>query len=127
MEQASASSTIRAGYAAREREILELDGISGKGKNRLQAVLRMEQVLQQNRPGATEFQHHVDRKGTVVFSLQGGARIRDNGEDVLFSASSESAKQAALAYARKKWGKNLELFGNKIMKSAQRERISPER
>lgn len=125
--QASASSTTRAEYAAREREILELEGISGKGRTRLQAALRMEQVLQQNRLRSTEFQHYVDRKGTVIFSLQGGARIRDNGEDVLFSAGSESAKQAALAYARKKWGKNLELFGNKIMKTAQRKRISPER
>ncbi|MDL2316323.1 relaxase/mobilization nuclease domain-containing protein [Desulfovibrio sp. OttesenSCG-928-A18] len=117
----------RAEYVVRERAVLEMGGISGKAKIRLQAVLRMEQVLQQNRLGVTECQHHVDRKGTVIFSLQGGARIRDNGEDVLFSAGSESAKQAALAYARKKWGKNLELFGNKIMKTAQRERISPER
>lgn len=87
----------------------------------------MEQVLHQNQLGVTEFQHHIDRKGTVVFSLQDGARIRDNGEDVLFSASSESAKQVALAYARKKWGKNLELSGNKIMKKARLERTSPER
>ncbi len=127
LDQASASATRKAEYAAREREILELDGISGKGKTRLQAVLRMEQVLQQNRLGATDFRHHIDRKGAVVFTLQDGASVRDNGEDILFSARSESAKQTALAYARKKWGKNLELSGNKIMKKARLERTSPER
>ena len=114
LDQASASSTTQAGYAAREREILELDGISGKGKTRLQAVLHMEQVLQQNRPGATEFQHHIDRKGTVVFTLQDGASVRDNGKDILFSARSESARQTALLYARTKGGKQVMLEANRI-------------
>ncbi|MDL2314082.1 relaxase/mobilization nuclease domain-containing protein [Desulfovibrio sp. OttesenSCG-928-C14] len=116
MEQASASSTIRAGYAAREREILELDGISGKGKNRLQAVLRMEQVFQQNNLGTSEFQHHIDRKGTVVFTLRDGACVRDSGEDVLFSVGSESAKQAATLYARKKWGQQVVLEKNRLVR-----------
>lgn len=116
MEQASAGSVTRAGYAAREREILELDGISSKGKNRLQAVLRMEQVLQQNNLGTSEFQHHIDRKGTVVFTLRDGACVRDSGEDVLFSIGSESAKQAATLYARKKWGQQVVLEENRLVR-----------
>ncbi|MDL2290632.1 relaxase/mobilization nuclease domain-containing protein [Desulfovibrio sp. OttesenSCG-928-F20] len=122
LEQASASSVPQAGYAAREREILELDGISGKGKNRLQAVLRMEQVLQQNRLGGIDFRHHIDRKGTVVFTLQEGGSVRDNGEDILFSARSESAKQAALLYARKKWGKQVVLEDNRLIRHEAPER-----
>lgn len=127
MDQASTSSVSRAEFAAREREILEQDGISGKGKTRLQAVLRMEQVLQQSSLGSAEFQNHIDGKGTVVFTLQDGARIRDNGEDILFSVSSEPAKQAALLYARKKWGKSLEFSENRIMKKTRLERTSPEK
>lgn len=122
LEQASASSAPQAGYAAREREILELDGISVKGKTRLQAVLRMEQVLQQNRLGGIDFRHHIDRKGTVVFTLHDGGRVRDNGEDVLFSASSDSARQAALLYSRKKWGKRVVLEENRLTRQEAPER-----
>jgi hypothetical protein len=108
-EQTSSASVARAEYAVKERALLEQEGISTKGKNRLQSVLRMEQ-------GAENFRHHVDRKGTVVFTLQDGASIRDNGKDILFSAGSESAKQTALLYARKKWGKALHVEENKIMR-----------
>ena len=108
-EQALSASVARAEYAGKERAILGQEGISARGKNRLQSVLRMEQV-------AADFRHHVDRKGTVVFTLPDGASIRDNGKDILFSAGSESAKQTALQYARKKWGKSLHVEENKIMR-----------
>lgn len=114
-EQASAGSVTRAEYAARERAVLELDGISGRGKNRLQSVLRMEQVT-------ADFRHRVDRKGTVVFTLQNGASVRDNGADILFSAGSESARQTALLYARKKWGKRIMLEANRIVRQQEQNR-----
>lgn len=114
-EQASAGSMTRAEYAARERAVLELDGISGRGKSRLQSVLRMEQVT-------ADFRHRVDRKGTVVFTLQNGASVRDNGTDILFSAGSESARQTALLYARKKWGKRIMLEANRIVRHQEQNR-----
>ena len=114
-EQASAGSVTQAEYAARERAVLELDGISGRGKSRLQSVLRMEQVT-------ADFRHHVDRKGTVVFTLQNGASVRDNGADILFSAGSESARQTALLYARKKWGKRIMLEANRIVRHQEQNR-----
>lgn len=106
----------RAEYAAKERAILENSDISGKGKKRLHAVLRMEQV-------ATDFQHHVDRKGTVVFTLQDGGKIRDSGTDILFSANSETVKQIALHYAQKKWGKQIKLEGNMIARHEKLEQV----
>lgn len=114
-EQVSAGSVTRAEYAARERAVLELDGISGRGKSRLQSVLRMEQVT-------ADFRHHVDRKGTVVFTLQNGSSVRDNGTDILFSAGSESARQTALLYARKKWGKRIMLEANRIVRHQEQNR-----
>ena len=113
--QASAGSVARAEYAARERAVLELDGISGRGKNRLQSILRMEQV-------ATDFRHRVDRKGVVVFTFQDGASVRDNGVDILFSAGSESVRQTALLYARKKWGKRIMLEANRIVRQQEQDR-----
>lgn len=52
----------RAEFAAKERAVLEMDGISGKGKSRLQSVLRMEQVV-------GGFQHHVDRMRPIFCKL----------------------------------------------------------
>lgn len=109
----------RAEYAAKERTVLELDGISGKGKSRLQAVLRMEQVLQNSVGGDSGFRHHVDHKGTVVFTLEDGGSIRDSGGDILFSARSESARQAAVLYARKKWGRQIVLEENRIIRQQE--------
>ena len=113
--QHGAEQAARAEYAAKERALLEQEGINAKGKNRLQAVLRMEQV-------ADGFRHHVDRKGTVVFTLQDGSSVRDNGKDVLFSSSSESARQTALFYARKKWGKRIMLKVNRIVRQQEQNR-----
>ena len=107
--------SARVEQAAKERAILEQGDISARGKNRLQAVLRMEQV-------AKDFRHHVDRKGTVVFTLQDGGKVRDNGKDVLFSVNSESARQTALLYARKKWGKRITLEENRIVRQEAPER-----
>lgn len=97
----------RVEVAARERAVLEMDGISGGGKSRLQSVLRMEQI-------AVDFRQYVDRKGAVVFTFQDGTSIRDSGIDILFSAGSEPARQLALLYAQKKWGKGIQLEGNGI-------------
>ena len=107
--------SARVEQAAKERAILEQDGISARGKTRLQSVLRMEQV-------AKNFRHHVDRKGVVVFTLQDGGKVRDNGKDILFSANSEPARQTALLYARKKWRQRITLEENKIVRQEAPER-----
>lgn len=106
--------SARADYAAKERTLLERDDISTKAKRRLQAVLRMEQV-------AEDFQHHVDRKGTVVFTFQDGGKVRDSGKDIIFSAGNEVARQTALLYARKKWGKQIILEENKVIQAPRKQ------
>lgn len=105
----------RAEFAAKERAVLEMDGISGRGKSRLQSVLRMEQVTD-------GFRHHVDRKGAVVFTLQDGSTVRDSGKDVLFSAANDHARKIALQYAQKKWGKQTVLEANKIVRQQEQNR-----
>ena len=90
---------VQAEYAVKEREIFEMDGIDGKGKSRLLAVLRMEQIVQENHLASEKIPHHVDRKGSVVFTLHDGGLIRDKGQEVLFSTHSDSARHAALLYA----------------------------
>jgi hypothetical protein len=109
-------SAIKADYAVKERAALELEGVSGKGKKRLLAVLRMERLVAGK--GLDGFQHTVDSKGAVVFALSGGGKIRDTGGEVLFSPDSE---RIALLYAQKKWGKGICLEGNRLFREPERE------
>jgi hypothetical protein len=112
---------IRAEYAARERAALETEGITGKGRNRLLAVLRMESLAAEERQAGQPaliagFQHEIDHKGTVIFTLPGGGVIRDSGKELFFSGNDEVVHHAAVRYAQKKWGKNLRIEGNKIVR-----------
>jgi len=106
-------------YAAKERAALELEGVSGKAKKRLLAVLRMERLATEGTLAG--FQHRVDHKGAVIFTLSGGGVIRDEGKELFFSARDDAARRIALAYAQKKWGRCIILEGNHIMREQKRE------
>lgn len=82
----------------------------------------MEQIVQENHLASKKIPHHVDRKGSVVFTLHDGGLIRDKGQEVHFSPHSDSARHAALLYARKKWGKQLALEENRILRHDARDR-----
>jgi hypothetical protein len=114
-------SAVRADYAARERAALELENVSGKAKKRLLAVLRMERLATEESGLFSGFQHTVDGKGAVIFTLPGGGVIRDQGKELFFSARDEAARHIALAYARKKWGKGICLEGNRLFREPERE------
>ena len=111
--------SVKAEYAAKERAALELEGVSGKAKKRLLAVLRMERLTAEGT--LTGFQHKVDHKGAVIFTLSSGGVIRDEGKELFFSARDEAARCVALAYAQKKWGRDIILEGNHIMREQKRE------
>lgn len=122
---------IRAEYAAREIATLENENVSNKGKKRLLAVLRMEQLAAEEgmsggTPRIRDFSATVDRKGMVIFTLPDGGRIMDNGRELFFSGNDEAARRIAVRYAQKKWGKGLHIEGNKIVrlkKKLDREQI----
>jgi len=107
----------RADHAAKERAALELEGMSGKAKKRLLAVLRMERLVAEK--GLEGFQHKVDSKGAVIFTLSGGGKIRDTGGEVLFTKDRE---HLAVQYAQKKWGLGIIVERNHIMRDQKRER-----
>ncbi len=112
--------SLQAGYAGRAREIQEREDLSSRSKARLQACIRMEKALPH-----TAFRQRIDHKGTVIFSLADGAHIRDNGRDIFFTAGSENARQAALRYARQKWGRNLHCDGCRIIRQPEQVRERP--
>ena len=96
-------------------------------KKQLLAVLRMEQLAAEEATTGKEaqirgFSASVDRKGIVIFTLPGGGRILDSGKELFFSGNNEAAHEVAVRYAQKKWGKQIALEGNKIVR-----RTTPER
>ena len=123
---------LKAAQATEERSVLENTSLSGKGKTMLMAVLRMEQLAEEERlngqtvghtaPFISGFRHTVDHNGTVTFTLPGGGKVMDKGWELLFSARDDAAKETALRYARKKWGKEILLEGNCILREQVRER-----
>lgn len=130
-EQFSGRAVLQAEQAATERIVLENTDLTGKGKTRLLAVLRMEQLAEEERrntratgqasPLISGFRHMVDRKGTVIFTLPAGGRIMDTGKELLFSSQDSAAQQVVLAYARKKWGHAITIEENKICREPSRD------
>ena len=111
--------TVKADFATQQRSALENPALSGKGKTRLLAVLRMEQIAVEQ---GLQITHRVDGKGTVVFTLGNGGSIRDTGKEVLFSAHDKAAQAVAICYAQKKWGKAARLEGNVLRREVALEK-----
>lgn len=130
-EQFTDRNAARAAQASAERAVLESETLSGKSKPRLLSLLRMEQLAEEERrtglkaeqsvPAVSGFRHFVDSKGTMIFTLPGGGRIMDTGRELFFSSQDQAAKNVALDYARKKWGKAVQLEGNRICRTQSRE------
>lgn len=66
--------------------------------------------------------HQIEYTSSLVFTLQDGASIRDTGRDILFSVRSEAAREVALLYARKKWGRPTRLETNRIVRQELQDR-----
>ena len=119
---------VRAEYAGKEVAALENEKVSAQGKKQLLAVLRMEQLAAEEGATGGNAQIHgfsatVDRKGIVIFTLPGGGRILDGGQELFFSGNNDAARHVAVRYAQKKWGKRTVLEGNKIIRQPEPERV----
>ncbi|MES9995740.1 TraI/MobA(P) family conjugative relaxase [Desulfovibrio aminophilus] len=117
-----AAATLR--HAQKERAVLENEGLSAKGKRRLQAIIRMEQVLirMESSIANPAVEYRIDKTGAVIFTLPTGGTIRDTGREVRFSANDAEAETIAGHYALKKWGKAISISGNRILRVNSMER-----
>lgn len=127
----ASKTAIRAEYAEKERKLQERDDISHKGKKKLQAFLRMEQITAEARAEGRELgevKRRINGKGIVIFTLESGGTIRDTGKEVFFSSHDKKAQQIAERYAAKKWGKRVVLDKGRIIFAQEREqeRQTPE-
>ena len=131
------TTAVKADFATQQRTALEREDLSGKGKTRLLAVLRMEELAAEEQarsinttapPLFTGVTQRIDNKGTVIFTLPSGGTVRDTGKEVLFFAHDKAAGEAARQYAVKKWGKAVRLESNVLCRDVLPERDGePER
>ncbi|MEG6591783.1 hypothetical protein V6C16_02120 [Desulfovibrio sp. 1188_IL3213] len=105
------NSSVKIDYLQKERAVLEHEGLAAKAKRRLQAILRMEQVVSVS--GKSSVTSRVDKNGAVIFALPSGGAIRDSGNRLSFSANNKEAETLALQYARKSGVKESTLRGMK--------------
>ena len=52
----------------------------------------------------------IDGKGTIIYALPDGGKIRDSGWEITFNSKSGHAKTLAVEYASNKWA------GNKVIR-----------
>ena len=132
---------VKAEYAERQVQALREEDLTRKGKTHLLAYLRMEEVLREAVlrgqlppvPSIEGMTRSVDGKGAVVFILPGGGKVRDTGQEVLFSGQDELTEQIAMLYARKKWGPRVRMDKGSLVFDAEagtkkeHEQAAPER
>lgn len=116
---------LKAEYAEKESTLQERGDISASGKKQLQAFLRMEQTAAEASAAGQDLgkiTRRIDGKGIVIFTLESGGSIRDTGKELFFSSYDEKARQVAVLYAGKKWGKHLAVEKGHITFQAERQR-----
>jgi len=80
-------------------------GVSGRHRRALMSVLKMREVVEKLVWPNTDLKYAIDGKGTIIYSLPDGSRIRDSGQKIHFSPRSQQAKALALEYAAVRWGR----------------------
>lgn len=109
----------RGTWEERKRAILGESQLQPKEKRTLLSVARMRYLsgLDAENGLASKplqgFTYAIDSKGTVIFTLASGGLIRDMGDQIVCSAHDPAARQVGLRLAQMKWGKGIDLAGNR--------------
>ncbi len=91
-------------------EILNNTNLDKKTKKHLLEINNMNKLN-------INYTFKVSRNGSIIFTLENGEKIIDNGKQIAFT---ENAKSTALNYAKMKFGKNIGINNeNKIVRLAQ--------
>lgn len=82
-------------------------------KHNLITFYRMRQLAEKE-PLAQDFTHRIDHKGIALIRFKDGMTIRDDGKEIIFSARDEQEKSLAIAYAKLRFGKDVQVRDNRI-------------
>ncbi|MGE4539192.1 MAG: TraI/MobA(P) family conjugative relaxase [Desulfovibrio sp.] len=108
---------IQEKWLKEQLEIATSAGVSSRARRGLLAVAKAGELaeLEATAPSGkllfSGFRSSIDTKGTVFIHLASGGVIRDTGRRVIFSTD-KITREAALRYAKAKWGKNIKLKDN---------------
>lgn len=115
---------IQEKWLKKQLEIATSAGVSSQARRGLLAVAKASELaeLEASAPDGRRlfsgFSSSIDTKGTVFLRLASGGAIRDTGKQIIFSTD-EVSREAALLYAKAKWGKNIKLKDNIVTHSAR--------
>ena len=88
------------------QKAMEQPGLGDRHRSALLSVLKMTEVLNQFSGGRNQLPDYtIDTKGTIIYLLPDGGRIRDTGQKIHFSTQGKMAKEVAEKYALGRWGR----------------------
>ena len=109
---------VRARWIDKRIDLMTEQDVSRRARRGLLAVAKahelaeLESMSPHGKKLFTGFNCSIDARGTVFIHLANGGVIRDMGKEVAFTAHDEATEEAALLFARSKWGKAVNLRGN---------------
>lgn len=115
---------IQEKWLKEQLEIATSAGVSSQARRGLLAVSKaselaeMEASVPDGKRLFSGFTSSIDNKGTVFLKLASGGAIRDTGKQIIFS-SDEFSREAAMLYAKAKWGKNVKVMNNILAVSSK--------
>ncbi|WP_233489649.1 hypothetical protein [Solidesulfovibrio fructosivorans] len=117
--QRGSRADIQEKWLNKQLDIATSADVSSWTRRGLLAVAKADELaeLEASTPSGKQlflgFKSSIDAKGTVFLSLANGGALRDTGKQIIFSMN-EVSYEAALLYAKAKWGKNVKLRDNII-------------
>jgi len=111
---------VREKWIGTQLDLVAGQDVSRRARHGLLAVAKAHELTELERvaPRAkrlfTGFTSSIDASGTVFIHLANGGMIRDMGKEIAFTAHDEVTEEAALLFARSKWGRTIELEGNVV-------------
>lgn len=109
---------VREKWIGTQLDLVAKTDVSRRARGGLLAVAKAHELaeLESVAPRAkrlfTGFTSSVDASGTVFIHLANGGMIRDMGKEIAFTAHDDATEEAALLYARSKWGRAVNLRAN---------------
>lgn len=109
---------VREKWIEKQLDLVAGQDVSRRARRGLLAIAKahelaeLECVVPRAKRLFTGFTSTIDASGTVFIHLANGGMIRDMGKEIAFTAHDEATEEAALLFARSKWGKAVNLKGN---------------
>ena len=120
---------VREKWIGTQLDLVAGQDVSRRARRGLLAVAKAHELAELESVGPrakrlfTEFTSSIDARGTVFIHLANGGMIRDMGKEIAFTAHDDTTQEAALLFARAKWGKAVRLEGNVLRMQPRKQEL----